>query len=228
MRLLERAASCYEQGGLPLDAARCREQVGTPLAAARLYEQAGALEQAARCFEAAGEPARAVECHLRLGRPEEAAGCWERAGDRLAAGWVLVTAARRFQYARWLLDSDAAADPGRPRGDGRSLRRAVAIGLCAALADGSPAELVATLERAERELREVSPAAERGHALRWAVRAADSVGRHDLAARLFAAAYRAGDRTVLPRWREWARQALGGTAGIPTEPFRPARPGSNP
>jgi len=220
VRLLERAAGCYEQSGLPLDAARCREAAGTPLAAARLYEQAQDLEQAARCYDAANAPEQAVSCYLRLGLPDKASACWERAGDRLAAGWVLVTSARRFKHARWLLGA------GQPPADSRSLRRAVACGLCGALDERDPDELLTALSRVERELASIVPASERASTVSWAVQAADLIGRHDLAAQVFAAAYRAGDRRVLDGWRDWAQQALGGTAGIPTGTVPTPRTGS--
>ena len=208
LHLLDRAALCYEQAGLPLKAARCRERAGEPAAAARLYRAAGDLTQAARCYERAGDTAQAAQCLLSLGRPEEAANLWLAARNPLEAAWILIVDARRPRRARDLL---AEVNPTRL---GVVLRRRIALALCAA-AEGSVQPLVDALVETERRLADVSPTSERARVERWAVQAADEVGRPDLAAQVFAASYRCGQRGVVERWRAWAVSALGGTAGIP-------------
>ena len=75
--------------------------------------------------------------------------------------------------------------------------------------------LVAVLGEAGQRLAGVSPASEQAKLVQWAVQAADQLGRPDLAAQIFAAAYRCRVPGVASRWRDWARLALGGIAGIP-------------
>lgn len=197
-RLLERAADCYEQAGLPLEAARCRERAGTLHPAAVLYERGGDLERAADCYARARLVPEAVSCWLRLGRVEEAAGCWEQAGDVVSAAWVLVTAGRNTARARWLVDGDRA-EPG--------VRRTIVRALCRALEGGGHSALRDALAALDHR--------QWGTPQRWAVEAADLVGRPDLAAQVFADAYAGGHPAVLVEWREWAERALGGTAGLP-------------
>lgn len=208
LHLLTQAAYCYEQAGRLVDAARCRERAHEPAAAAELYRKAGVLTKAAACYRQAGRIGDAAACLLALGRPEDAAELWEQAGDRLEAAWILAAYARLPQRAYPLLAGPA------PKGAGAGLRHRIAVALCAAL-EGRPAALTAALGEAEEGLAAVTPASEQARLEEWAVRAAGHIGRPDLAAQIFAAAYRCRLRGTTVRWRRWARSALGGTAGIP-------------
>ncbi|MGS2640169.1 hypothetical protein [Streptosporangium sp. G12] len=208
VHLLGQAALCFEQVGRFADAARCREGAGEPVAAAELYRRADDVAEAARCYQRAGLTGEAARCLLELGRPEDAAELLEQAGQLLEAGWTLVADARRSAQARRLLTQVRPTQPG------ARLRHRIAEALCAAL-EGRPQSLIDALLEVEEKLAEVNPASERARAERWAVQAADQIGRPDLAAQVFAAAYRCGQRGVVARWRAWGGQALGGMAGIP-------------
>jgi hypothetical protein len=208
LHLLAQAALCFEQAGQPVEAARCREKAGEPVAAADLFRSAGELAQAATCYRRAGRTADAASCLLELGRPVSAAELWEQAGDRLEAAWILAIDAKQPQRARGLLAGVTADGPG------ASLRIRITSALCTAL-ELRPGVLVAVLQEAEEQLPAVTPASEQARLMRWAVQAADQVGRPDLAAQIFGAAYRCRLPGTAARWREWARSSLGGVAGIP-------------
>ncbi|MDG6101425.1 hypothetical protein Daura_39825 [Dactylosporangium aurantiacum] len=208
LHLLAQAALCFEQAGQLREAARCREKAGELVAAAGLFRAAGDLQQAAACFHRAGRTADAVACLLALGRPRQAADLWTQADAPLEAAWVLAVDAREPQAARRLLAGCT------PAGRGEQLRLRLAAALCGAL-ERRPEPLVTVLREVEDQLAAVAPASEQDRLTRWAVQAADQLGRPDLAAQVFAAAYRCRLRGTVGRWREWARPALGGTAGIP-------------
>ncbi len=208
LHLLAQAALCFEQAGERAEAARCREKAGELVAAAELYRAAGDLVRAAGCYQRAARTSDAASCLLTLGRPEDAAGLWEQAGDRLEAAWILAVGARKPQRARHLLSGLTPAGPG------EDLRLRIATALCAAL-ERRPGPLAAVLGDAGQELAGVTPASEQAKVVRWAVQAADQLGRPDLAAQAFAAAYRCRVPGTAVRWRDWARSALGGIAGIP-------------
>ncbi len=208
LHLLAQAALCFEQAGQPAEAARCRDKADEPVAAAELFRAAGELTRAADCYRRAGRTGDAASCLLALVRPENAAELWEAAGNRLEAAWILAVDAGKPQRARRLLAGVTSAGPG------EGLRLRIAAALCSAL-ERQPNELAAVLGRVEDELAGVTPASEQARLMQWAVQAADQLGRPDLAAQIFAAAYRCRLRGTASHWREWARSALGGTAGIP-------------
>ncbi|MGW4064340.1 hypothetical protein ACWEGE_39055 [Amycolatopsis sp. NPDC004747] len=213
LHLLAQAALCFEQAGRLEDAARCRERAGEPVPAAELYRTAGNLTKAAVCYRRAGRTGDAATCLLALGRPEDAAELFGSAGRHLEAAWILALDARLPQRAHqelaWV----------RPDGRAENLRLGLARALCSAL-ERRPDALVAALEDVERHLAEVTPADEQAKVTRWAVQAADHLGRPDLAAQVFAAAYRCRLRGTAAQWRDWARTALGGTAGVPERDLR--------
>lgn len=208
LHLLAQAALCFEQAGEPAEAARCREKAGEPVAAAELFRAAGDLTRAASCYRRAGRTGDAAACLVALGRPEDAADLWEEAGDRLEAAWILAIDARQPQRARQLLTGVTPAGPG------EGLRLRIATALCMAL-ERRPDTLVGVLSEAGKRLTAVTPASEQAKLMQWTVQAADQIGRPDLAAQTFAAAYRCRVPGVARRWRDWARLALGGIAGIP-------------
>lgn len=208
--LLVQAALCYVQAGWPAEAARCRDLAGEPVAAAELYRQAGDLVKAAGCYRRAGLVEEAADCLIALGRPAAAADLWAEAGRPLEAGWLMAVDASQPQRARGLL---ATADPA---GSGEELRLGLALAVCEAV-KSRPGRVATVLRSIEERLSSVTPASEQARLVRWAVRAADHVTRPDLAAMMFAAAYRCRLRGTTERWREWARTAIGGTAGIPDE-----------
>jgi len=208
LHLLEQAALCFEQAGLPAEAARCRDKAGEPVAAAELFRTAGELTKAADCYRRAGRTGDAADCLLALGRPEDAAKLWEQAGDPLEAAWLLAVAALEPQRARRLLAGVV------PAGGGAALRLRITTALCTAL-EGRPGPIVTVLGEVEEGLVSVTPASEQARVVQWAVQAADQISRPDLASQVFAAAYRCRLRGITSRWGDWARTALGGTAGIP-------------
>lgn len=206
--LLAQAALCFEQAGQPERAAVCREKAGELVAAAGLYRVSGDLTRAASCYQRAGRTGDAVACLLALGRVEDAAALWVEVDGWLDAAWLLAVDARQPSRARQSLDRV------RPRGPGEELRARLTGAVCAAL-ERRPGALVAVLGEVEQRLAEIAPAGEQIVVTRWAVQAADQIGRPDLAAAIFATAYRLRLRGIAARWRDWARSALGGTAGIP-------------
>jgi tetratricopeptide (TPR) repeat protein len=208
LHLLAQAALCFEQADEPTEAARCREKAGELVAAAELYRAAGDLTSAAGCYRRAGRTGDAASCLLALGRPEDAAVLWEEAGHRLEAAWILAICARAPQRARHMLAGAA------PTGPGEDLRLRITAALCAAL-ERRPEPLAAVLVEAEQALPGLTPASEQAKLVQWAVQAADQLGRPDLAAQVYAAAYRCRVPGIASRWRDWARSALGGIAGIP-------------
>jgi hypothetical protein len=208
LHLLAQAALCYEQAGQPAEAARCRDSAGEPVAAAELYRAAGELVKAADCYRRAGRTGAAASCLLTLGRAEDAAQLLRDSGNHLEAAWTLAVDADQPGRARGLLADVTAA------GTGEELRLRIAVALCA-VPDRRTAELANVLGDIEDELARVAPASEQVTLTRWAVRAADQIRRPDLGSRVFAAAYRCRLPGTTARWREWARTALGGTAGIP-------------
>lgn len=212
-RLYERAAGCFERVGYLGRAAACREAAGLPAAAAELYERAGNAESAARCYRRAGRTADAVRCYHALRRPEDAAACWEDAGDLLQAAFVLALESRSIRQASWL------ATEARPQTDGRRLCREIVLALCRDRQSRGTDQLEDALVDAEELLPGLRPT-DRVRAADWAVRAADAVGRHDLAARILAADYRARTPGAAARWRAWALRRLGGTSGLPGHPAR--------
>ncbi|GAA5050092.1 tetratricopeptide (TPR) repeat protein [Thermocatellispora tengchongensis] len=207
--LLTRAAACYEKASLYSDAARCYRDAGHMQRAAAAYARAGDLATAAECYRAGDDFAGAADLYLALGRPEDAAECWREAGDRLRAGWVLATGTRLFLQAERLLTAAPAEETG------ARLRRELALGVCRARGGGRADALERAILACERDLAEV-----RGHRQRelvetWAVQAAGLLGRHDLAARVFAASYACRTRDAARRWRSWAMVNLGDTFGVP-------------
>lgn len=208
LHMLAQAALCFEQAGQPEDAARCRERAGEPVAAAELYRASGNLAKAASCYQRAGRTADAASCLLALGRPQDAAELWREAGQYLEAAWILAVDARQPHRAHPLLARVNAV------GRSEELRLRLARALCAAL-ERRPESLVTTLRDVDQQLADVTPASEQARLVRWAVQAADHLGRPDLASQVFAAAYRCRVHGITARWRDWARSALGGTAGVP-------------
>jgi hypothetical protein len=208
LHLLTQAALCFEQAGRPEEAARCREKAGELVAAAQLFRSAGDLPKSADCYRRAGRIGDAASCLLALGRPDDAAELWRQAGQPLDAAWTLAIDAGAPEQARELLDGIT------PAGRGADLRLRLAVALCDAL-QRRPDALAGVLGEIERQLATVTPGGEQARLAQWSVQAADQLGRPDLAAQVFSAAYRCRVRGILPRWREWARSALGGTAGIP-------------
>jgi tetratricopeptide (TPR) repeat protein len=210
LHLYARAALCYEQAGLPTEAARCRERADEPVAAAELYRTAGDLTRAAACYRRANRIADAADCLIALGRADAAAELWAETGDLLAAGWVMAVDAGQPQKALDLLNRATVTGPG------RQLRLRLAVALCGAL-EQQRQPLVAVLRSVEEKLSTITPASEQLRLVRCAVQAADQIDRADLAAQIYAAAYRCRVPGVIGPWRDWARHALGGTAGIPEQ-----------
>jgi hypothetical protein len=208
LHLLAQAALCFEQAGQLEQAAQCRAKAGELVAAAELFRTAGNLTKAATYYRRAGWTGDAASCLLALGRPEDAAELWRQAGGPIEAAWILAVDARQPQRARQLLAGVT------PAGSGEGLRLRLTVALCDALERRADA-LVAVLQEVEQQLATVTPGSEQARLAQWAVQAADQLGRPDLASQTFAAAYRCRLRGTATRWREWARSALGGTAGIP-------------
>jgi hypothetical protein len=208
-QLFVRAAECYERAELPADAARCYAAAGRLASAAASYERAGDLPRAAANYKLAGAGDAAAPIFVELGRPADAAACWESVGDLLAAGWVLALHTREVFRARELLLSAPAADLG------STLRRNIGIGFCQARAGGRADRLVRAIQDGEVRIGAVPQHDERIRVVDWAVQAADRVGRHDLSARMWAAAYRCGTRTAARSWHRWAVDTLGDTLGLP-------------
>jgi len=222
--LLRRAADRYEQAGDTASAVRCLLRAGAPREAALARCRAGDLPGAAAQFAAAGLYRPAAGCYRRAGLVEAAARCLEAAGDPLGGGFLLLTAEPsagsgggsaggiRLRLARRLLGAATAPAPG------WRLRRDVALGLLAELADGHGAAgpLRAPVETLAAALPALSNY-ERKQCVQWAVRATIAAGRHDLGAHVFAAAYAGHLPGAARQWRAWGERYLGDATGIPRE-----------
>lgn len=207
--LLARAARCYQDAQLYAEAGRCYREAGHQLLAGRAFQEAGDFERAAECFRAGAEFAAAAGLYERLGRPGDAAACWEEAREPLRAGWVLATRTRRFNQAAGLFDRATGADPA------TRLGRRLGLAVCRARGARLTGPLERAVEACERELPAITAGRDRRHVEEWAVEAADLLGRHDLAAWVFASSYRAGTPGAAGRWRRWAVATLGDTFGLP-------------
>jgi len=212
--LLVRAGECYAADGAVDEAADCYAAAGDHVRAGELLRDVGRWETAGRHYQAAGQWRPAAECFHRAGLAEEAAACWAASGDRVRAAWELVLseAPRRVrpEVLRRVREL-AGTSPGHPG-------EALAHRIVRALATADPAES----RRAAAELLAGLPdrwgglsAGERADLGVWAVRTADLIGRPDLAAAVFASAYRTEGPAVLPPWREWCVAALGDATGVP-------------
>lgn len=215
--LYEQAASCFERAGYTARAAACLEAAGLPAAAAERYEEAGDLAGAARCYRAGRRPAEAERCYLALGDPERAAATWEETGDLVQAAFVLARWSRRFEHARWLATEAMPHPPERSRPGSAELHRLrlrAIVALCDARATGDSSSLAEALLAIEQALPGWPPN-DRRLCESFCRAAAVAAGRHDLAARVLAASFRAGTPGAGTRWRAWADNVLGGTTGIP-------------
>jgi hypothetical protein len=212
---LANAARCFERAGLAEEAARCHLQGGAPEAAAPLYEAldtVASLLEAARCYRMAGQPAAAARCWDRLGRYEQSAADWYSAGDQLNSGWALIRAGVQPRRCGSLFQSAACPDTV------SALRRDLGLAVVAVLLGGELRRLAPLLNRAGQCLRGLDAPQDGADLERDSVLVADLAGRPDLAAEIFAAAWRAAVPGAAGRWSAWAQRRGLGQPGCEPRP----------
>ncbi|MFE4972061.1 hypothetical protein ACFRAR_08075 [Kitasatospora sp. NPDC056651] len=218
--LLRKAAECFVEAGAYTDAARCYDALGRLRTSADVYVRAGETERAGEAYRLAGDPEQAARCFRALGLTDRAAACWAEHDRPLDAAWELLLVGRPAGH---LLAAAVAA--GAP-----SERLALATGLQEWTEHADPGPAVRALALAEDRLSRPDHRQERQTLLAWSLETAVRTGRLDLGGRLFAAVWRRTERTgtdpeLLDQWREWAREHLGGTWGLPSPETAPARTG---
>ncbi len=206
--LLARAASCYARAGWNREACRCFEQTGQHAEAARLYEIMELWPPAAEAYVLAGAWSSAARCYLRAGEPAPAAEYLLKAGEPLEAGWVLAEHLHRFQRARAVVD-DAAT----PHVSDEAARELV-LARCEA-GSRQPGPAAKRLRRVIAGFGELGPGFGRQRIEDRVVAVASTLGRPDLAARLYAAVNAAQVPGAVERWEAWALETLGDATGIP-------------
>ena len=181
-QLLDRAAECYVKAGLPLEAARCYREAGSYLRSANLFVQLDGYREAAEDFTQAGLDDRASWVLVHLG------------GDPAAA---------RARLGEGGVDPGATAEAA----SGSELRRRVVLARCATAEGSGTAE-----EEVLAVLDDVCAMFRRTEALHdrtleeWAVRLAESAGRFDRVALLFAAAVQGSRHGAAERWSDWSQE----------------------
>jgi hypothetical protein len=204
--LLRRAASCYQRGGQLHEAARCYRAAGSHQLAARTWESAGALTEAVADFMSAGLVER--------------------------AGWLLVHRLGDPAAARDAVSAPASAQPEAERTTVEPLLRALVLARCDAAEGVASERSRSTLDEVmdrlgRRDRRWLDPEVEG-----WAVLTAESMGRPDLVALIFAAAVRGLRPGARERWADWSSRKLLVTLVLPADtatgwpPAPPVPPGT--
>ncbi len=206
--LLACAASCYARAGWNHEACRCYEQTEQHAEAARLYESMELWPAAANAYVLAGAWSSAARCYLRAGDPASAAEYLLKAGELLDAGWVFAERLHRFRRARSVVDpvaTEHASDEA---------ARDLVLARCDA-GSRQPARAAKRLRQVIDNFGELAPGPGRQRVEEWAAAVAASLGRPDLASRLYAAANAAEVPGAIERWEAWALETLGDATGIP-------------
>lgn len=195
-RLYEKAAACYDQAHLAIDAIRC--------------------------YRLAGFHRRAAELNLARGDHREAARDYERAGMRELAAWLLAHDVGDLEAAlavvgRWR-GEPGGLDPA------VRLRRGIVECRCE-VADGSPASVILpVMDDVCASLADPVVPYDR-LAEEWAVSLASHARRLDQVALVFAAAVRGQRVAAAQRWKTWSDRVLGMELTIPGGPAPEREPG---
>lgn len=206
--LLDKALQCYLAAGWLDDACRVSEQLGDFARAGQLHERQGRSEEAAKAYARAGLWREAARCFERCDRPAEAADCLLKAGENLAASWLLAERAHRFVHALDVAQRLAPASPG------EELFRELVVARCEA-GTGEHGAAARRLRAAMAKLKDLESVQERLRCEEWTVAVARNLRRPDLTALAFAAAFQAGNPGAEERWEIWAMETLGDASGIP-------------
>lgn len=166
--------------------------------AARCYLRVGERAEAARCYRAAGSHWRAAELYVQLGLHREAAA----AGTHDFAIWQLAHHVGDVATAR------ALEHHGRPRvGGAERLRWRLALARCDVVERPAAAGPLGVLAEACAYLDRPVGYAD-GHVEEWAVAVAESMGREDQVALIYAACMRGRIPGAADRWAAWSRRVL--------------------
>jgi hypothetical protein len=171
--------------------------------AAACYQRLGTLAEAARCYREAGSHRRAAELYERLGRFRDAALDYARADSPDLAAWLLAHHAGDPAGAR----AQLAAVPARSGNAAAALRRRLILARCEVAEGRRPKTALAALAAAQAELAR-RRAVPDSYLEPWSVWLAESMGRPDQVALVFAAAVRGQRFGAEQRWRAWMRAAL--------------------
>jgi hypothetical protein len=195
--------------------------------AADCYEQAGLLLDAARCHRAAGAFRRAGDLLLRLGVYRQAAQDYADGDLRELAGWVLVHHAGDPVAARVMampLKSSALRKMASYLGlepVEQGLREQLVLARCELAEGAGPGAVLPVLRTVCDELAREQAPYDR-FVEEWAVTLAECVHRYDQVALVFAAAVRGGRLGAERRWQDWASRVLGTQLCLPSVSAEPS------
>jgi hypothetical protein len=181
--------------------------------AATCYRRAGYPEQAAECFRLAAMYRESAAVWESLGALGEAAADLARAGLLVRAAWLLVHRLGDPAQARELL---GGAPDGGPDRDPEFVRRLVLARCDVADAGGTAtASALAVLDDVMDELAEPDRFSLHQDVEDHAVALAETIGRPDLVALVFAAAVRGNRPGAARRWDAWSLRELGMPVVLP-------------
>ncbi|HEY3867434.1 MAG TPA: hypothetical protein VGM10_03760 [Actinocrinis sp.] len=170
--------------------------------AARCYLRAGERAEAARCFTAAGAHHPAAEQYVQLGLHREAADAYAAAGTYDFAIWQLAHHVGDVAAAR------ALERFGRSRAGGAErLRWRLALARCDVVDHRPESGPLGVLADACAYLDRPVGYAD-GHVESWAVAVAESMGREDQVASIYAACVRGRIPGAADRWAAWSWKVL--------------------
>lgn len=182
--------------------------------AAACYHQAGYHEDAARCYQLAGAHRRAAELYELLDDYGAAAGAYVDAGMAVLGAWLLAHRAGEPARARTLVGGlDAGTAP--------ELRVRLIVARCELAEAASPQSVRLVVMDVCAALTDREVRADQ-YVEEWAVALAESAGRYDLAALVYAAAVKGSRYGAEHRWKLWSRRVLGTDVILPTAPIAAA------
>ncbi|MCP4220337.1 MAG: hypothetical protein GY765_37245 [bacterium] len=150
--------------------------------------------------------------------PAEAAQCLLNIKDYLHAAWLFAEHAGLFNRARSVLREV------NPENVVEELTYDVIMARCEK-GNGLASTAVELLNAVITRFGELDKGPDRRRIEEWTMAVIKHLGRPDLSAAMFAAAYAAGFHEVEQRWEDWALQNLGDAAGVPSTDDSPDRDG---
>lgn len=209
-KLLHKASQCYLNAGLTDDACRCFEALKDYGQVARLHEQQERWEDAAVAYSQVQDWLDAARCYQRCEQPIEAAQCYLNGGNRFQAAWVFAEQAHYFNRAQSIIQQIATQSLT------DTLVRDIILARCEA-GNGDTKNAGKYIHNVIHHFGDLEPGPGRQRIEEWALVVAQHLGRPDLSASLYAAAYNAGVPGAEERWEAWAIKTLGDATGVPLQ-----------
>lgn len=192
--------------------------------AASCYYQARLMIDAVRCYRLAGAYRRAADLNAALGEYREAAVDYERSAMPELAAWLLAHREEDPQAARAVLTGlRVVPEPGPGRqqywrqSDSRSLRHRLVLQRCDIAEGALPSAILLLMAEVCAALADPTVLYDR-FVEEWAVAVAEKAPRYDQAALIFAASVRGLRPGAVERWTGWAARVLGTKLVLPTAP----------